>query len=423
MQLLTCFWQGHDQHSMYELSARYRSQAYRLKPFLLSAVLLMAGLLSGCQSVHEPGGLRSLFKKVELKAAAYLYTYEKAVKDFDAGRVMEAHETVLGMDKARPDYTQAKELFDKEIEPARKKLLRYYLRKAGQAEKKQQWAQAVDFYEQAVSFSPEDFDLAMQARELKLRMRQIRFDELLKQRRREDREIITWMDGYDPPPGLDPQDEVYLRKRENYQDWIGGHARDLLREARRHLRRDQPELAYVELESFLRFRPGDAVGEKLVEEAKDSIPQGLSIDVKQAKQENVVAKPVNLVPSKRHVIKLIEAKEIEVLVEQKRWSHARKLALAFRRQGGDHAEQYLDLIAEHAGREAAAASRKGSIAFRRERLDEAVEQWQRASDLEPDNDEYSEQLRRALRMQERLLVIRQEAEDKSDTREAANNGT
>lgn len=387
------------------------------------AILVAGTWLAGCQSMGESGGWRGWYKRVELKASAYLYTYEKARADFDAGRVMEAHASVLAMDKTRPDYPQAQELFDKKIEPARRKLLSYYKGKATEAESKKQWALAVDFFEQAASFAPDDFDLAMHARELKLRMRQMRFDALLYQRRKQDRELLAWLDGYDAPPGLDPQDDIFRRKRELYQDWTGDHARESLREARRHMRNGQPELAYVELESYLRFRPGDPVGEKLLLDAKADIPSGLSIEGRQPRQDRVEAKTAVPAKVERKDVELIEAATIEALIEQRRWPEARRKALAFRRQGGENADTYLDAIDKNTAQEAEVAFHKGNISFRRERLDAAVEQWQRAVELQPENAEYAEQLRRALRMQERLRVIRAEAEDRNGVEEDAADGS
>ncbi len=66
----------------------------------------------------------------------------------------------------------------------------------------------------------------------------------------------------------------------------------------------------------------------------------------------------------------------------------------------------------NAGLEKAASAlfAQGSIAFRKEHIDDAVKLWGQAVSMQPENSEYVDALRRAMQLQERLHLLRSDLE-------------
>jgi len=364
-----------------------------------SCLLLSLLLLGGCATGSD----------VYSRLTSFMNTYDAAQKDFEQGRIMEARGRILAMDKARPDYPQAQKLLRTKVEPARLRLLRHYKSKAERAERGGVWYQAERLYAQAAEFSikPEIFQKKSKAMELK--MRQERMDLLIKERRKEDAELLDWPDGYEASRGVAPKDETLLRMRENYQDALDDRTQQAYGEARRYLRKDLPELAYIEIESHLRLSPDSVSGKRLMEEVKSAMPAGLHIPPAGSEMRKSSVRRAQR-PARSEAV---TAAKVEALIQAGQWKKARLYALAYRREGGKNAGRLLKQI--DAGIEQAAADlyNQGSAAFRREQIDKAVEFWEKAVELMPEKGEYVDALRRAQQMQERLRLLREA--DNSDS--------
>lgn len=336
------------------------------------------------------------------KLTSFLNTYESAKKDFEQGHIMEARARILAMDKSRPDYSQARRLLRTKVEPARLRLLRHYKGQAEQAEKGGVWYRAQGLYAQAAEFStaPEIFQKKSKAMEI--RMRQERMELLLRQRRKEDAELIAWPDAYEASRGVAPKDEALTRARENYQDALDERIQRAYWEARRYLRNDLPELAYVQIESHMRLSPESVSGKRLLEDVKAAMPPELKIPpLGGAVRKSTLRRATR--PSSSEAV---TAAKVEALISAGKWKQARQYALAYRREGGKGADRLLKRIDVGIQREAAALFERGRIEFRRENIDTAVKYWEKAVELMPDDTEYVDALRRAQQMQERLRLLR-----------------
>lgn len=347
----------------------------------------MLVLVTGCAT---PGGKPG--------ALSFLYTYEMALKDFERGRIMEARNIVLNMETSRADYALSQKLLREKIEPARLKLLKHYQRQGEQAQKAGQWWRAKKFYGQAAQFSLKPGEFEQVAKAMDVRLRQLRLDVLLRQRRREVAALLAWSNAYLPPKGMPGNDPVFARMREQYQDFLEDWAsRDYI-EAKRYLRYGYPEAAFVAIESHLRLRPDSSMGMKLRKDILQALPAGLKLP----RQEETGAKSA----ARELPAGDVQAKDIKALINAGQLLKARALALAFQRQGGKGAERLLEDIDKRIAAAAAVAFQHGRTAFREERLDEAVRHWQRAAALRPDEPEYAENLERAEALQERLRLLR-----------------
>jgi len=301
------------------------------------------------------------------------------------------------MDKTRDDYAQARDLLRRKVEPARKRLLAHYKRKAVLAERKHVWARALDMYEQAASFSLDDKAFWKKVRRMDLRMRQVRLDKLIKLRRSEDSAMLAWLDAYAAPRELAADDAPFIRKQEQRQDWLEDWIDETYREARRYLSRGYPEVAYVEIESHLRLDPGSSKGLKLKKKIISALPTGLKLPrVGKFKSPE----------SSLRVSRLASAEQIRLFIKQGKLLRAKKSAVYYRRHGGKDAELLLKRIQARIEKQADAAFQKGRVAFREERLPEAAKYWRRAAELMPEQADYAESLRRAEQLQERLRILR-----------------
>jgi len=338
---------------------------------------------------------------VRTQTLGFLYGYDSVLRDYKAGHIMEARDTVLHMDKSRPDYANAKVLLKKKIEPARLRLLRHYVNAAKLAEKAGTWFRAKALYAQAANFSINNTALLKKAHSMDLRMRQARMDKLIIQRRKEDTQLLNSLNQYDTPKGLSPKDASFSRQRDKLEYWTLFRARKAYFAAKRELRKGYPEVAYVEIESFRRLRHDSHKGRILMEKIRKALPKGLRIP---PFDKSIVKTRPAVIP------KTITTAAIRELVKKREWMRAKRYTIIYRREGGKHSDRFLQIIEKNMSREASAAFKAGRIAFRLEKLDKAVEHWQRAVTLRPDNTEYVHNLRRALRLQERLRILRSEAD-------------
>jgi len=338
---------------------------------------------------------------VKTSPIGFIYGYESALRDYKAGRIMEARDTVLHMDKSRSDYAEARVLLKNKIEPARLRLLRHYANAAKRAEKAGTWFRAKALYKQAASFSISNAALLKKARSVDLRMRQIRMDKLIIQRRKEDAQLLSELNQYDTPKGLSPRDTPFSRQREKIKNRVLFRARDAYFAAAREMRKGYPEVAYVEIESFNRLRPDSRKGKALMEKIRKALPRNLHI--------HPVNQPIAKI-SPVTIPKTVSVATIRKLIKNGEWLKAKRYAVIYQREGGEHPENFLRTIEKNMVRQAASAFKAGRIAFRLEHLDQAVEHWRQAVALRPGNTEYTHSLNRAQQLQERLRILRSEAD-------------
>lgn len=371
--------------------------------------LALAGmlLLSGCAQVMDG-------KSVGNITFDMINNYAMIERDFERGRVMRARERVLVMKPGEQDYQKAQAFLKQKIEPARRRIFVHFLRTARDLERKQLWSEAAWAYDQAksVTVKPE----AMEAKrvEMELKMRQVRMNALDRQRQAEDKALLEGLAAYNPPKGVASDDEVYLRKREQYVDKLDERADFAYVEGRRFLRRGHPEIAWVEVQSQLRLQPGSPRGVKLLDEVMQAMPKGLS----PPRQHDEVAKRTPHLRMPRP--EAVSEKAVKDALKQGDLLEARQLALAYRRADGKGAEA---LLAQVRGKLAARAKQRfdeGSRAFRSEDLDRAIASWSEAVQLMPEESEYVGALHRARQLKERLNLLRSQQENEPVLEENSN---
>ncbi|HXH73054.1 MAG TPA: 4-hydroxy-3-methylbut-2-en-1-yl diphosphate synthase [Mariprofundaceae bacterium] len=363
----------------------------------LLLILLLFGL-SGCASLQEE--LKSL-KLPEFKGPAFGFnTYASAKQDFDRGHIMEARARVLAMDKSRKDYPQAKELLDKQIEPARLRLLRHYSSLAANAENGGDWSKAMDLYDQAITFSTDPKSLRDSRNNMELKMRQARMDRLIDRRRKLDAAWLAAADNLEAPKGVDPKDDVVARERDQFVSALEDRAANAYYEAGRYLRKGAPEIAYVEIESHLRLQPDSERGKDLMAQIKAALPKGIVIPAQNVSPlQKLAESPKPVMP------KSVTREQIQKFMDKGDWVSAKRYAQVYRREGGANASQLLKQIQEELEAKAAEHNARARLEFRRERLDAAVTEWSKAVELVPENLEYVDSLRRAQQLQERLKLL------------------
>ena len=374
-----------------------------------SLYLLCALALMGCQTTQQGKEVGGLLKRGGINLGL-LYSYEGIKRDFDSGRIMQARERALAMDKSHKDYEQVRKLLNGKIEPARKRLLAHYLGEAKKAEDNGLWHSAAQSYEQAKEVSLNADEVEKKRLQVEFKVRQARLDVLLRQRRAEDDFLLRLASGYEAPLGVSPADDVFLSRREQYEDELNQRASKAYRDAWRYQRKGMPEVAYVDIESYLRLQPDSERGKKLMAEIRQAMPPELSIAA--ANVAVVVGEPskptaVKKVPAKRVIVpETVTADQIRVTMKRGEWLQAKQYALVYRREGGKDADTLLSRIQVAIEKEAAAEFAKGGEYFRQEQLDQAISHWNRAVTLMPEEAEYVEALRRARQLKERLTLLR-----------------
>lgn len=377
-------------------------------------------ILAGCATAEQmKGKVHAGFLKKSSAVSGLMYA--SLEHDYKRGRIMKARSKVLAMDKSNKDYARAHKLLKEKIEPARRRLFVHYLRKAKRAEANKLWSEAMAAYKQAkdVTIKPE----VMENKRLKMeyKLRQLRLNALLSQRRKEDYILLVNPDAYKPPKGISLKDGVFYRKREQFEDDLDDRAARAYREARRYLRRGIPEIAYVDIESYLRLQPDSGRGKKLLKEIKEAMPKQLSIPSvrkiakKAARKRKAVKKqsPVNQEPVQRVIVPdFISAEQIRALMQRGELLSAKQYAQIYRREGGKDAAQLLAKIQKEIKKEASDLFARGGVAFRKEYLNRAIQYWSDAVALRPEEPEYVEALRRAHQLEERLTLLRQASDAK-----------
>jgi len=372
-------------------------------------MIFAAGSLAGCQS-GTPGVLGSsavnhsvidLFEKGG-EVIGLMNTLTLIKHDYGSGRIMRARARVLAMQKSHRDYEESHRFLKQKIEPARRRVFLHYLRVAKEREAHARWSAAMWAYDQARAVTIKPERMAKKRDEMRLKMRQLRFNKLLKQRRKEDLLLLADMSAYETPKGVSPSDEVYGRMREHYNDVLDDRTHLAFREARRFLRKGLPEIAYVEIESYMRLQPGTAQGRKTLAEIEEHMPRGLLVaSLKQAGMK------------KKHSLQRIKVpehvneKQVVAAVKSGNLIKAQQLAQVYRRNDGKHAEKLWAQIQNQLEKKSARLFAQGSKAFAKEKLNQAIEQWSQAVALRPGKAEYQEALRRAIQLKERLSLLRE----------------
>lgn len=383
-------------------------QIYRFSLYLLCLLILM-----GCQTTKQGKGVNELLNQGGV-SLGLIQSYEGVRRDFDNGRIMQARERALAMDKTHKDYKKVRKLLQEKIEPARQRLFTHYLNEAKRAEKNGFWHKAAQSYEQAkdVSLKPEEMEAKREQMELKVR--QIRLNALLRQRRAEDEFLMRQVGAFEPPAGVSPADEVFLSQRERHEEDLEQRASQAYRDAWRYQRRGQPEVAYVDMESYLRLQPDSERGQKLMAEIRQAMPKQLIIPgVAGVSDVKKVEKPKPRPKKRRVSTEAVTEEQVRLAMKRGELQQAKRLALAYRREGGRGADTLLGQIQSAIKKQAAAEFAKGGEYFRQERLDKAIEHWRKAVSLAPEEPEYVEALRRARQLKERLTLLRSGGGDAS----------
>jgi len=363
--------------------------------------VFVAVFISGCAGLIDPQQAKNN------PAFSFLNSYESALSDYQKGRIMRARNRVLAMDKSREDYPQALKLLRTKIDPARLRLLRHYTRKARDAERARRWSDAMAFYAHAAELNTTPKALIAKRDEMELKMRQLRMDTLIAQRRIEDSQLLGWLNAYDAPRGVAPKDESFSREREHLQDFIEERGSLAYREARRYLSKDLPEIAYIEIESYLRLVPDSERGKRLMADVKEEMPKGIRISSVKSGSRKSLSKRVALPET-------VKREQVLALIRKGDWVKAKRFALVYRREGGKDAKRLLKQIQTSTDKEAANYFARGRLAFRQEKLELAIRFWERAAELVPENGEYASALQRARQLQEQLKVLQETEAGKAE---------
>lgn len=361
----------------------------------------MARLLVVCVGLFLTGCAADSMYKIKVSSFPFLNSYNMALKDYQAGKIMQARAHVLAIGVERDDYKQAQTLLKNKINPARIRLLRHYKAKGKKAEKDKKWAKAMAFYQQTAELSVEPDIFLSYVSDMELKMRQKRMDALLKQRRLEDDVWERWSRSYEAPLGVKASDIVFSRMRTSIENEIENRAAHSYREARRYLDKGMAGVAYVEAESYLRLIPVSERGRHLMLEVREAMPKGLV--VRALKKKGFEKKIHREILVKEHGAR---KSDVIKLMRQGMWVQAKEIALLYRRNEGVGADKLLKDVNEGSEKAAAVLFARGSIAFRKEHIDVAVKMWGQAVVMQPENPEYVDALRRATQLQERLHLLR-----------------
>jgi len=328
--------------------------------------------------------------------------YEAAQKAFHQGQIMQARERLLTIKKDDKDYHKARTFLKKEVEPARLKLLRYYARKGKAEEKKGNWAKAEEAYAMAAELSQQPQALKTYQKNMNLKVRQLRFDSLYQQRKKEDKIWLDWQNAYIPPQGLLGDDRFFADAREDIDQATDKRIETAWKRAKMYRDEDKPEMAWLYADSYLRLYPGDKKAQDLRNAMATALPKGFRLPQSKDKEEKAKrVKPVQVKASAKHV---------RLLMKQGKWMEAKSEALNLRKEGHADADTLLANIDANIASLAEDAYQKGNLAFRNEKIDAAVQFWQQAVDLKPNEQTYVDSLRRGKQIQERLNALKAKGE-------------
>ncbi|MDQ6974090.1 MAG: hypothetical protein Q9M10_04345 [Mariprofundaceae bacterium] len=339
--------------------------------------------------------------------------FELVKKKFSVGKVMEAYRAAQAITPNDKHYAAARLFLKKTLNPARIRLLRHYKNIAKKAERERKWYKAWVNYKQAAEFSakPEVFNTNIAT--VYLHGQQLRLNTLLKQRRLEDHALLQGLKGYQVPKGVAKRDVVFLAFSKQHHENLSQRAEQAYIAAKTYVAKKKWVAAYVLIESHLRLMPDSSRGEKLLHSIQKAWLKGLVIPKalnqkravkKKAKTKTVQNNSTPLKPVKKTVV--LSKNEIQALMQQAKWTEAQDAALVYQEHQGEGADVLLQNINAQIHRLAEQAFQRGGVAFQHEHIDQAVQLWDEAVQLEPDNETYLDALSRALSLQERLHLLR-----------------
>ncbi len=360
--------------------------------------LLGLMLLGGCAGKNTFNDLRV---SLGLDSA-----YHAAVVAFNQGQVMEARERLLSIKKEDPDYAKAQSFVKDKVEPARLKLLSYYSHKGEREEKNNHWAKAEEAYQTAATLSAQPQALKKRQASMNLKVRQLRVDTLYKQRKKEDENWLNWKTSYEPPQGLIYDDEAFLKVSNDLNKNLETRLAQTWALAQYYRDKDAPELAWLYADAYLRLSPDIKKAQDLKNAMATALPKGFVLPQEDKKVEGTQeVKTVRVVKTQGSV------KNVRRLMNQAKWLEARQGALILRKEGNADAEKLLETIDTQIKKHAEKSYIDGNLAFRLERIDEAVVFWQQAVNWMPHEQIYVNSLRRGKQIQERLAALKSDAKE------------
>ncbi|MDQ7005310.1 MAG: hypothetical protein Q9N67_10495 [Ghiorsea sp.] len=333
--------------------------------------------------------------------------FETAQTEFHQGLIMESRSRILSIDSSDEDYKQAQTFLKKEIEPARLKLLRYYARKGKSQERKREWAKAEEAYRMAVELSQQPKALLKYKKNMNLKVRQLRFDTLYAQLKKEDTAWLKWKKAYIPPKGLLMGDEAFRLASEDMNQKMKLHEKKRWALAGIYEQKDRPELAWLYADSYLRLMPNHKKAQDLKNAMTTAVPKGFKLLKRKVKKSKKKLRSAKV--SKKVVnIPVVYVVDVESLMKKGEWLEAREKALQLRQQGHAQADKLLVDIDTNILVVAEKYYQNGNLAFRTEKIGDAVKFWQQAVDFNPNEQTYVDSLRRGQQIQERLNALKTE---------------
>jgi len=372
-----------------------------MKRFAFLMTLTIA--LSGCAGKSSINDFRV--------SLGFVSAYEAAVDEFKQGQVIEARTRLKTIKKGHSDYKNAQTFLTSKVEPARLKLLRYYAKKGKKEESQKKWAQAEEAYKTAAGLSIKPKALLDYQKNMSLKVRQLRADEIYAQRQKEDEEWLKWQSGYNPPKGLLGDDEIFTIARNDLMDAFDKRMAQTWILAEKYKRMDMPEMAWVYAESYLRFKPESKKAQDLKNAMATAVPKGFRLGLPSSQK----GKSQNNIGTSRLDTSASSA-SVKALMKKGLWLKAKREALALRRTGDANADKLLEEIQVKVADLAQKAYSDGNLAFRQEKIDQAVDSWREAVNLMPNEQLYVESLRRGVQIQERLAALK--TEESESEREA-----
>ena len=327
---------------------------------------------------------------------------------FASGKVMKAYAWAKEIKPKDADYAKSQQFLKQVINPARLRLLRHYKMVAKGAERHKQWHKALLHYQQAAEFSakPEVFDSNIQS--MQRHIQQSRLDTLLQQRRLEDHAWLQGIRAYTLSKNIGEHDAILSEFSIKFHQQLDQRIEQAYTDAAAYWKQGKRIPAYVLAESHLRLLPDSARGEALMAHIYQDWPAWLktSKKVSVAKREKV-RKPVVPVPEKPVEV-VLSQEEILALLKQKQWSKAQDAVTTYRKHQGESAEGFFKEVETQLHAEAEKLFQAGSLAFRHEHIDQSVSLWDKAVDLDPQNESYLDALQRAMVLQDRLHLLRKD---------------
>lgn len=374
--------------------------------FIYTLSILGFILISGCVPSHGSLSDADVTKNQPVIKENKGFSYVK--NTFAVGKVMKAYQAAQAMDSKDKDYANVRLFLKKKINPARIRLLRHYKKIAIKARHERNWYKAWVNYKQTAEFSakPEVFDSNIAA--MHLHRQQLRLNVLLKQRRLEDHALLLGMKTYVVPKGVAKHDVVFLEFEKQHKQMLEQRGKQAYLSSDAYVTKKKWVAAYVLIESHLRLMPDSTRGEKLLHTIQKAwlkgliIPKGLRKKHKPTSKKKTTVVPIKNV---KKVLVLSKA-DIQALLKQHKWSEAQDAALVYQHHDGEGGENLLQNINSQIQQLAKKYFQQGGIAFQQEHIDKAVQLWDEAVQLDPENEEYLDALNRALSLQERLDLLR-----------------